>query len=205
MPILDTVELRSEGEQGWSLWGIRQVREREGWRFLGWVAVGVCAAVVLYDVRAWYGVRNPLDYFLPLALALAAVVLLRVSSKTVTLRRRLASFTHEAASVAALGEVDPEGEGAEVALVNKVEVFCPVGSTRVGRGELTHVVFGLIDYPWPGRKGVAMEAFALYLAKGDGTPVPLVEATHDKLVTYQVGGRLAELLALPLIELGKGR
>ena len=62
----------------------------------------------------------------------------------------------------------------------------------------------LIDYPWPGRRGVHVEAVALYLAKHDGTPIPVIDGTLEKLTSYRIANKLAQELRIPLIEMGKG-
>lgn len=69
----------------------------------------------------------------------------------------------------------------------------------------THIVFGLIDYPWPGRKNVSIEAFALYLAEKDGTPHPIVEGSFDKYSCFALARKLSALTHIPIIELGKGQ
>ena len=69
----------------------------------------------------------------------------------------------------------------------------------------THLVFGLIDYPWPGRKNVSIEAFALYLAERDGTPHPIVEGSFDKYSCFALARKLSALTKIPIIELGKGQ
>ena len=78
------------------------------------------------------------------------------------------------------------------------------GFVQYDVSRFTHVVFGLIDYPWPGRKGVYIDAFALYLAEADGTPHAIVEGSFDKYTCFTLARRISALTKLPLIELGKG-
>lgn len=71
--------------------------------------------------------------------------------------------------------------------------------------EFSHVVFGLIDYPWPGREGVTIEAFALYLAHKNGDAYPIISGSFDKLSCFSLGRRISALTGIPIIQLGKGQ
>ena len=68
----------------------------------------------------------------------------------------------------------------------------------------THVVYGIVDYPLPGRWDVKIEAYAIYLAEKDGTPHAVVDGSFDKYSSFTLARRLSALTKLPLIELGKG-
>jgi hypothetical protein len=63
----------------------------------------------------------------------------------------------------------------------------------------------MIDYPWPGREGVVVAAYALYLAEHDGTPQAIVEGSFDKYSCFTLARRISGLTKIPLIELGKGQ
>lgn len=160
------------------------IRPRHDWRFIGWLLVGAAAALILSDVRALRFVQSPIEYLPPLLTAIVGVVLIKSGQRAQPFLRPLLKID-----------------------ASRAWVERPVAEGRIERFDtehLTHVVFGMIDYPWPGREEVKVEAFALYLSTSDGHPIPVVDGSFDKLATYQLGLVLSEQLGLPLIELGKG-
>lgn len=178
--------LTQEPDGALVVWDVVTVRPRRDWRFLGWLLLGATIASVLYDIRGWRFVTSLTEYLVPLVGALLAVILIGVGGKTQLVERPLL-------------RVVPGEHGAHL------EAYAPHGVQSVERDELTHVVFGMIDVPWPGREGVKVEAFALYLAKHDGTPIPVIDGTMDKLGSWQIARALSETLSIPLIEMGKGQ
>ena len=75
---------------------------------------------------------------------------------------------------------------------------------RFDVSRFTHVVYGIIDYPMPGRKNVSIDAYAIYLAESDGSPHAVVEGSFDKYSSFTLARRICALTKLPLIEMGKG-
>jgi len=169
------------------VWDVTRVRKHRDWRFAGWLLLGATIAIVLYDVRRWAYVQSPLEYLVPLGTALIAIILINVAGKPQIVERPLLRVTAE----------DPAGGAA-------VERCAPSGVESYDPGALTHVVYGLIDVPWPGREGVNVEAFAVYLAMDDGTPIPVIDGTMDKTASWQIASALSQRLGIPVIEMGKG-
>jgi hypothetical protein len=71
--------------------------------------------------------------------------------------------------------------------------------------EIKDLLFGLVRYPLdPKKPEVTVEAFTLCLRLYDGSVVPVVEATPDKLVAYQIGQVLSQSIQVPLFQTGLG-
>jgi hypothetical protein len=169
------------------VWDLRSARSQSPVRFMGWLLLIVGSLLLLYDVRRW-SFREPLEMLLPLFTLALGALLVSVNRHAPPKRLPLLRFW--------------AGEGA---LVARVEQFADGDYREISLHDLTHVVFGMIDYPWPGREGVEVEAFALYLARDDGTPVPVIDGTMDKMASYHIARALSDVLGLPLIEMGKGQ
>jgi len=152
-------------------------------RFLGWLLLGVVSGLILYDIRRWQVISSLADLLLPLSGLIAAVLLIRLGEGPVNTTRPLLHVSSDRQWVTRFGPGDPE---------------------VIDMARVTHVVFGMIDYTLPKHPGVDLEAFALYLAQDDGTPIAVVDASADRLGTYRLAQALASLLGRPMIQLGKG-
>lgn len=193
--MVDHPRLTREPEGALVVWDVTTVRPRRDWRFLGWLLLGATIASVLYDIRGWRFVTSLTEYLVPLIGALLAVVLIGVGGKYQVVERPLLK-------VMALHSGAEDGASPDDA---RIEAFAAHGVQTALASELTHVVYGLVDVPWPGRAGVNVEAYAVYLAKHDGTPIPVIDGTMDKLASWQIARELSSALSVPLIELGKGQ
>ncbi len=179
--------------------GLVELRQRIGerFRFPAWLMtiVFVIEAFRLAMTGFWYfnwweGVIMGVSFF-------AMVELFRRSSKTFRYRSVVIRIPQPYIITDEAGQALGYGQKILLPGEHGFESF------EVSR--FTHVVFGLIDYPWPDRKGVNIDAFALYLAEKDGTPHAIVEGSFDKYSCFTLARRIAALTKLPLIELGKGQ
>ena len=160
-----------------------RVRPKHDWRFMGWLTIGAMTMVILNDVQRWRLGISLLDVMLPVLGLIVGVVLIRVMGEEKFIQRPLLHISDDRAYVTRC---------------------TPSGEQQHSVASLTHVVFGMIDYPWPDREGVNVEAYALYLAQADGTPIPVIDASTDKLRTFQLAQTLAGLLDRKMIQMGKG-
>ena len=179
--------------------GLVELRQRIGerFRFQAWLMtiVFVFEAFRLAMTGFWYfnwweGVIMGVSF-------LAMVELFRRSSKTFRYRSVVIRIPQPHIITDADGQT--LGYGLDILLPGEH------GFEKFDVTRFTHVVFGLIDYPWPDRKGVNIDAFPLYLAEKDGTPHAIVEGSFDKYSCFTLARRIAALTKLPLIELGKGQ
>lgn len=179
--------------------GIVELRQRQGerWRFAAWVTfiVVLIEAFRLAYVGIWY--FSGLEYGILALSTFFFIAFYRKSSKTFKYREMVIRIPS--------AEVIYDGVGQICG--HRQLVYLPEHGEFRGYDVtcFTHVVFGLIDYPWPGRKNVNINAFALYLAEKDGTPHAIVEGCFDKYSCFMLARRIAALTKLPLIELGKGQ
>ena len=179
--------------------GLVELRQRVGerWRFAAWVALLIVCieAFRLAMIGIWY--FSPLEYCIFGLSIFFFVAFYRKSAKTFRYRE----------TVIRIPAPEPVYDRAGQTLGYRQRLYLPEnGEFKVyDVSRFTHVVFGLIDYPWPGRKNVNIDAFALYLAEKDGTPRALVEGCFDKYTCFTLGRRISALTKLPLIEMGKGQ
>ncbi len=189
--------LLAKNKAGWS--GIAEVRKRLGerWRFFAWVML-IIACIELFRLALagfWY--FSGLEYVILGLSIFFFIAFYKRSSKTFKYREEVILIPKPDPIVDEVGQV--LGYRQVVALLENGE-YRTYDITR-----FSHVVFGLIDYPWPERKNVSIDAFALYLAEKNGTPHAIVEGCFDKYSCFQLARRIAALTKLPLIELGKGQ
>lgn len=176
-----------------------ELRQRIGerWRFAAWVMLIILIIESFRLALAGFWYFNAIEYGI-LGLSLFFfIAFYRKSSKTFKYRETVLRIPPP--------EVfqDPYGN----VTGSRQLLYLPEnGSFKAYNvNQFTHVVFGLIDYPWPDRKDVFIDAFALYLAEKNGTPHAIVEGCFDKYTCYTLGRRISALTKLPLIELGKGQ
>lgn len=178
--------------------GLVEVRQRSGerWRFVAWLSVMVCAVEIfrLGQISFWF--FSVWEYTILLLSAFAAVGAFRRAGKL--LAQREIAFRIPP-PIACYDEDEQLINEKRHILLSSKDGF---DSYNIDR--FTHVVFGLIDLPMPGRQSVTIEAYALYLAETDGTPRAIIEGAFDKHSCFLVAKRVAALTKLPLIELGKG-
>lgn len=179
--------------------GIAEVRKRVGerWRFFAWLMLIV---VIIQGFRLalagfWY--FSALDYGILALGVFFFIAFFRKSSKTYRYREHVIRVPEPEAMYDEVGQTVGYHQ---VVYLQETGTYKPYDVRR-----FSHVVFGLIDYPWPDRKGVSIDAFALYLAENDGTPHSIVEGCFDKYSCFQLARRISALTKLPLIELGKGQ
>ena len=161
--------------------GIAEVRKRVGdrWRFFAWLMLIIVIIQGFRLALAGFWWFSAIDYGILALSIFFFIAFFRKSSKTYRYRENVIR---------------------QVVYLEEDGAYKPYDIRR-----FSHVVFGLIDYPWPDRKGVSIDAFALYLAETDGTPHAVVEGCFDKYSCFQLARRIAALTKLPLIELGKGQ
>ena len=179
--------------------GLVELRQRIGerYRFSAWIMliIFVVEAFRLALSGFWY--FNWWEGLIMLVSFFLMVILFRRSSKTYRYR----------SMVIRIPEPQPIRDEVGQILGYSQKILLPDehGFVQYDVSRFTHVVFGLIDYPWPNRKGVFIDAFALYLAEADGTPHAIVEGSFDKYTCFTLARRISALTKLPLIELGKGQ
>ncbi|MDX9723268.1 MAG: hypothetical protein RBU37_21125 [Myxococcota bacterium] len=196
--MVEEPRISHEPDGGYIVWDISLRRPRLDTRFLGWLLLGATAGIVLYDIRAWK-VASTWEYLLPLSSALVGVLLVRFAARPQRFERALLRLGPLRTIELGEGELRRN-----VMRPSSLELCSAQGPRAVPIEELTHVVFGLIDVPWPGREGVQVEAFALYFALRDGTPLPIIDGTTQRIEAFRIGEQLSGLLGIPLITLGKG-
>lgn len=178
--------------------GLVEVCQRIGerYRFAAWIMAIVVAAELFRLALSGFWYFNPWEFAILGVSFFFAVAFFRKSSKT--FRRRETVFR--------IPKPDPVRDDAGQIVGYRRSIMLPDQGTFVSYDidRFTHIVFGLIDYPWPGRKNVSIEAFALYLAEQDGTPHPIVEGSFDKYSCFALARKLSALTKIPIIELGKG-
>ena len=179
--------------------GLVELRQRIGerYRLLAYVMliVFVFEAFRLALAGIWY--FNWWEALIMLVSAFLMFVLFRRSSRIYRYR----------STVIRIPRPEPVLDEAGMLLGYRQKILLPTesGYETYDVSRFTHVVFGLIDYPWPSRPGVKVDAFALYLAEADGTPHAIVEGSFDRFTCYSLARRISALTKLPLIELGKGQ
>lgn len=179
--------------------GLVEVCQRIGerWRFVAWLMAIIVAFELFRLALAGFWYFNRWEFVI-LGLALFfAIACFRRSSKT--FRQREEVFR--------LPLPKPIHDDIGQTIGYSQQIILPEKGNYVAYDldRFTHLVFGLIDYPWPGRKNVSIEAFALYLAERDGTPHPIVEGSFDKYSCFALARKLSALTKIPIIELGKGQ
>ena len=179
--------------------GIVELRQRIGerWRFAAWLVTLILVVEIFRLAMAGFWYFSMFEYGVLILSAFFAIAFFRRSSKT---------YKHRE-TVIRIPASEPVLDGVGQVLGYRQRVMLPENGNFVSYevGRFTHVVFGLIDYPWPGRKNVSIDAFALYLAEKDGTPHAIVDGSFDKSTCYTLARKLSALTKLPLIELGKGQ
>ena len=173
-------------------------RERERWRFAAWITLLITLFEVFRIAHIHWLSISIAEYILLFFCAFASIFFFRQSSKC-DMRREIAFRVPEPSPVYdQVGQIigwkrtiklpEPEKESFKTF---DVSIF-------------THVVYGIVDYPLPGRRDVKIEAYAIYLAEKDGTPHAVVDGSFDKYSSFTLARRLSALTKLPLIELGTG-
>ena len=179
--------------------GLVELRQRinERWRFAAWIMLIIIVIECFRWVNAGLWYFSPFEYGLLALSVFFFIAFYRKSAKTFKYRETVFRVPAPQPIRDEIGQV----------LGYKKSIFLPENAElkKYDIDQFTHVVFGLIDYPWPGRKNVNIDAFALYLAERDGTPHPIVEGCFDKYSCFTLARRIAALTGLPLIELGKGQ
>lgn len=179
----------------------RDVRIGEKYRFAAWLfAIALLLAMIrILDMSVLrMGALDYLSIGLP---AVCTIVFFKLSSQRKKLRQIAIKVDNPREAL------DEDG----MLLGRQQAFYLPkseeaLGYTPYQVSEYSHVVFGLIDYKLPkDKRALSIEAYALYFARHDGTPLPIVECCFDKMSCYNLGRRLAAITTLPMIELGKGQ
>jgi hypothetical protein len=179
--------------------GLVELRQRIGerWRFAAWLAFIIAGVEAFRLALAGFWYFNKIEFVILILSTVFAIAFFRRSSKTYKYRETVIKIPQPEPVYDEVGQILGYRQ---IVYLPEDNTFKPYDVSR-----FTHVVYGLIDYPWPGRKNVNIEAFALYLAEKDGTPHALVEGCFDKYTCYTLGRRISALTKLPIIELGKGQ
>lgn len=179
--------------------GIVELRQRVGerWRFAAWIMAIVLIVEIFRLALAGFWYFSMLEYGILGLSAFFAVAFFRRSARTYKYRETVIRIPVPKPIIDETGSI----------VGYRQCVMLPENGNFVSYDveRFTHVVFGLIDYPWPGRKNVSIDAFALYLAEKDGTPHAIVDGSFDKYTCFTLARKLSALTKLPLIELGKGQ
>lgn len=180
--------------------GIVEIKKREGerWRFAAWIATLITLFEMFRIAHIHWLSISLAEYILLFFCAFAAIFFFRQSSKCAMIREVAFRIPNPAPIHDAVGQTVGWQRTILLPKAGK-EDFVTYDVSR-----FTHVVYGLVDYPLPGRPGVTIEAYAIYLAEKDGTPHAVVDGSFDKFSSFTLARRLAVLTKLPLIELGKG-
>lgn len=174
---------------------VQRVKAR--YRFLAWL-MAITAIIEMLRLAVtgfWY--FNAVEFVVLVLSLFFAVAFFRRSAKTI--RRRETVFK--------IPQPLPIQNEDGLVTGYKINILLPENGrfSSYPAENFSHVVFGLIDYPCPGRKNVYIDAFALYLAEKNATPHPIVEGCFDKFTCYQLGRKLSAITKIPMIELGKGQ
>lgn len=180
--------------------GVMEVKKREGerWRFAAWIA----SFISLFEIFRishfnWLSV-SAAEYALIFFVIFAAIFSFRQSAKCETIRE---------ACIVIPPEQPVHDEVGQVLGYSRSILLPHAGTDKWDRFDVTrftHVVFGIVDCPLPGRPGVHYDAYAIYLAEQDGTPHAIIEGSSDKYSAFTMARRIAALTKLKLIEMGKG-
>ena len=165
------------------LYDTARIRPTRDWAFIGWLVIGGMIMLVLNNVHRWNLGVTLTELMVPLIGLIVGVLLVRGGEGRRWRQRPLLHISSDR---------------------QWVTRYTPSGPESHAVGSVTHVIFGMIDYPWPDREGIAVEAFALYLAQQDGTPIPVVDGGEDKLRIFKLGQALSVILGRPLLQMGKG-
>lgn len=180
--------------------GVVEVKQREGekWRFAAWIAFFIMLFEAFRLAQFTWFSFSMVEYAILFISAFATIFFFRQSSKCEMIR--------EACIV--IPQPEPIYDEAGQTLGYKRQLVLPNAETgkfeRFDVSRFTHVVYGIIDYPMPGRKNVSIDAYAIYLAESDGSPHAVVEGSFDKYSSFTLARRICALTKLPLIEMGKG-
>lgn len=186
MDMIEKPQIVTHTDGRLTVFGTKRLKTRPDYSFWGWMLLVVVAFVILFDVQRWRLDADFWDYMLPLTGGVVGVSLVRYSrGSTTKIQQPLLRISSDRNHVAG---VDPQGQSLQ----------------SISTDDLTHVVFGVIDVPLETRRGVNLEACAVYLACQDGTPVPVIPACEDKPGTFKLARALSTALNLPIIELGRG-
>jgi len=187
-------------KQGEDWIGIAELRWRQGarWRSVAWIAgiIFVFETFRLSQVSFWHFSYG--EYLVMFVSAIVAIFSFLESARQLVRRAVVICLPRQEPVYDDVGQI--VGVRQSILLPNEEGGYDPYDADR-----FSHIVFGLIDYPWPGRKGVSVDAYALYLAEHDGTPHAIIEASFDKYSCFALARRIAALTKIPLIELGKGQ
>lgn len=178
--------------------GLVEVCQRVGerWRFAAWIMLIILIFELFRLSQAGFWYFNWVEGVVLLLSAFLAIAFFRRSAKTY--RHREIVFRLPPPKPI----LDPVGQ--TIGFSQSIALPENGGFKNYNLDRFTHVVFGLIDYPWPGRKNVFVDAYALYLAEADGTPHAIVEGCFDKHTCFALARRLSAMTKIPFIELGKG-
>jgi len=180
--------------------GVVEVKKREGekWRFAAWLAVIVLLFEIFRLAQYTWTSFSPTEYAVMVISAFFAILFFRQSSKCEMIR--------EACIV--IPPAVPVYDGVGQVMGYRRELLLPVANTdkfeRFDVSRFTHVVFGIVDYPMPGRRNINIDAYAIYLAEADGTPHAVIEGSFDKYSSFTLARRICAITKLPLVEMGKG-
>ena len=179
--------------------GLVELRQRIGerYRFIAIVMLIIFSFEAFRLALSGFWYFNWWEALIMLASAFFMFVFFRRSSKTFKYRSMVIRIPEPRPVRDEVGQI--------LGYTRKILLPGEHGFEEYDVSQFTHVVFGLIDYPWPDRKNVYIDAFALYLAEKDGTPHAIVEGAFDKYTCFTLARRIAALTKLPLIELGKGQ
>ncbi|MCL2326833.1 MAG: hypothetical protein FWC40_10125 [Proteobacteria bacterium] len=187
-------------KQGDEWVGIVELIWRQGarWRFVAWIAgiILVLEAFRLSQISFWH--FSFWEYLVMFVSAIVAVFAFLQSARRLVRRAVVIRLPRQEPVFDDVGQI--AGVRQSILLPGEEGKYDHYDASR-----FSHIVFGLIDYPWPGRKDVSIDAYALYLAEHDGTPHAIVEASFDKYSCFALARRIAVLTKIPLIELGKGQ
>lgn len=179
--------------------GIVELRQRIGerWRFAAWLMALIAGIELFRLAMAGFWYFSMIEYGILGISIFFTLAFWRRSSKT---------YKHRE-TVIRIPAPTPIHDEVGQTIGHQQRILLPENGqfTSYDVSRFTHIVFGLIDYPWPGRKNVSIDAFALYLAEADGTPHAIVEGSFDKYTCYTLARKLSALTKLPIIELGRGQ
>ncbi len=150
------------------------------------IALAILGCILVPSVRNF---DEPIDILVPLVTAVAGAVMLLVSGKPSTRDVSLAEIQLEDSVIHVTG--------------NAAKVMPPQGR-NILVDEVENIIFGMTRYPLENDKRVRIEAFTVCLSLFDGSIVPVVEATTEKVAAYRVAKFLSESLRLGIIQTGAG-
>ena len=158
-------------------------------RFWGAFLIGATALMTV-AVPRWRSFDEPIDLIVPLVTVAVGSILILLGGRPTRLEVPLARLMPQDGLMRVYASASEVLEGQD---------------RDIWMDEIREVLFGLTRFPLnPARPEITVEAFTVCLLLYDGSIVPVVEATGDKLVAFNLANAMGESLGVPMSQTGLG-